>query len=93
MLVSSLRTLVERYGNSKEGFDDHNKLSTNQIIALVVFLVIWLFLCLLVGTWLWNTVACKMLTICKPVKNIWMILGFAILLDLVVPSSQLICAN
>lgn len=55
--------------------------------ALVSFLtmVVMFLLILLLGKWLWNNVLVNLVTIVKPAKSVWQILGFAVLMALLCP--------
>lgn len=59
----------------------HNVTIVNLIVLVLVILVI-----LLAGQWLWNNVACKLITVVKPVPSVWHLLGLIVLLDLISPS-------
>ena len=57
--------------------------------ALVSFLsvLIVLALILLLGKFLWNNVLCQLVTVVKPAKSVWQILGLAVLISLMHPGS------
>ena len=56
----------------------------NMLVSLIVF-TIYLILVLLVGKYLWNECLCKVITVCKPVQDIFTLLGVILLVDLIHP--------
>jgi hypothetical protein len=56
-------------------------------VALVSFLtfVIVLAVLLFVGKFLWNRVLVEVVTIAKPIKSVWQLLGLAVLISLIHP--------
>ena len=48
--------------------------------------ILWLTLTLLVGKYLWNECLCKLVTVCKPVDNVFTLLGLIVLLDIIGPN-------
>jgi len=56
----------------------------NRMVTLIV-LVLYLVLLLLVGKWLWNNILCKVVTFCKPMPDVYTLLGLVVLLELVLP--------
>ena len=54
------------------------------LVSLIVF-TIYLILILLVGKYLWNECLCKVITVCKPVQDIFTLLGVILLIDLIHP--------
>ena len=57
----------------------------NRVMVIVFFLVM-LFIILFVGKFLWNKVACKYVTIIKPVPSVVELLALILVFDLVLPS-------
>jgi polyferredoxin len=78
------KAAVERFmSNDREDFmnsDDQKHLKA------LVMLILWLVVTLLVGMWLWNNIAVKVVTVLKPLTSIWQLLGFALLVDLIHPA-------
>lgn len=75
---------------SQETFGDLNvanaqKSMLNRVMIIVFFLVM-LFIILFVGKFLWNNVACKYVTIIKPVPSVVELLALILIADLVLPS-------
>lgn len=71
-----------------ETFESANGISAPPArLALVSFLTILIVLAalLFVGKYLWNNVLVDVLTIAKPVKSVWQLLGLAILIGLLHP--------
>ena len=54
---------------------------TDFLVSLVSYVIV-LVLLLSLGKYLWNDVLVKLLTVVKPVKSIWELLGLQILLSL-----------
>lgn len=79
-----LRAGVDAF-TSGDNFSDvayRNNVTFVNLIVLVLVLVV----ILMAGKWLWNNVACKLVTVLKPVDTVWHLLGFIVLLDLVSPN-------
>jgi hypothetical protein len=57
------------------------KLALVSVITVFIMLLILLF----VGKWLWNNVLVDLISIAKPVKSVWQLLGFAVLVSLLHP--------
>jgi hypothetical protein len=76
------------YGH-KETFANVELRNRNMMTAVftLVFVVLILLLILLFGKFLWNNVACKYITIIKPVPSVVELLAIIILLDLVLPNN------
>jgi hypothetical protein len=75
----------ESFGNQERFANVENKSSGDALVALLIVIVL-LALVLIFGKYLWNNVACKYITIIKPVKNVIELLAIIVLLDLVLPS-------
>ena len=78
-----LRRIASKIAPS-ESFTDVNSNGGNLMVALLV-LTIYLVLLLLVTKWLWNNVLCKVVTVVKPLPDIFTTLGLVIVLSLVLP--------
>tara|TARA_Y100000996_G_C22257363_1_gene534388 strand:+ start:62 stop:337 length:276 start_codon:yes stop_codon:yes gene_type:complete len=76
------KSFVEKF-NNKTGNSDNNY---GQMIVLLIILVIWIVLVLLVGKYLWNECLCKVVTICKPMDNVFTFIGLVILFDMLLPT-------
>ena len=57
------------------------KLALVSVITVFIMLLVLLF----VGKWLWNNVLVDLISIAKPVKSVWQLLGFALLVSLLHP--------
>ena len=55
------------------------------VTLITVFLMV--ILLLLVGKYLWNNILTELIPAIKPVKNVWQLLGFAVLLSLIHPGN------
>ena len=53
----------------------------NPALVIISFIIIEI-LVLCFGKWLWNNIATQLIPALKPVKNIWQILGFSVLVKL-----------
>ena len=82
MFISLCRTAVDAFVDTKEDFNGNARLTPGIMVAVVI----WILIVLFVGKFLWNQVLCRTLTICKPIKTIWYILGLIILLEIIKPS-------
>ncbi len=87
-----VKKALEGFQNSgngrRSGKDDDNVVSpasTSQIFILTVVFVLWFLLTILVGKYLWNECLCKLLTICKPTDDLFVIFGVIILFDILNP--------
>ena len=79
----------------KEGFANNNVVNSNNnnnvkpqntnMLALLVMLIVYFVLVLLVGKYLWNECLCKVLTICKPTDDLFVIFGIILLFDILHP--------
>lgn len=86
--------LAEKFQNNNNSNYANNNYNSNnnelnnfgQIMVLLVILVLWITLVLLVGKYLWNECLCKVLTICKPMDNVFLLLGVIILADIIHPN-------
>ena len=85
MFISLCRTAVDSFIDTRENFNGNSRLTPGILVAVVI----WILIVLFVGKFLWNQVLCRLLSICKPVKTIWYILGLIILLEILKPS----CCN
>ena len=83
MFISLCRNAVDNFVNTRENFDSH---MPNLTPGVLVALVLWIVIVLFIGKFLWNRVLCRTLTICKPIKTVWYILGLIVLLDILKPS-------
>lgn len=80
----------------KEGFANNNVVNSNNnnnnvkpqntnMLALLVMLIVYFVLVLLVGKYLWNECLCKVVTICKPINNVFTLLGVILIIDMLHP--------
>jgi hypothetical protein len=74
-------------GYHNEGFmnENGNASATARVIGRVIGLVLSVVIVLLVGKFLWNNAAVKLISGLKPVKNILELLGLMLLLGLLFP--------
>jgi len=59
--------------------------STPQLFILTVVIILWFLLVVLVGKYLWNECLCKVVTICKPTDDLFVIFGIILLFDIIHP--------
>jgi hypothetical protein len=55
-----------------------NELTTSDVVILVIYLV----LLIIFGKYLWNEVACKHVTVLKPLSSVWQLLGLSLLVQM-----------
>jgi hypothetical protein len=67
---------TETFGNPMQGME----VAGAAISALVVLLILCLF-----GQYLWNHALCPLVSVVRPAKSVFQILGVAILLSLLLP--------
>lgn len=88
-LFAACGSVAERFVN-KDTFGDVATLNANtsmvNAVLFVTFFVVILLLILFVGKFLWNHVACKYVTIIKPIPTVIELLALILLADLVLPS-------
>ena len=78
-------------GNSNMLNNNNNKNNTRgknygQLFILLILVILWLCLTLLVGKYLWNECLCKAVSICKPIDNVFVLLGIIVLVDILRPN-------
>lgn len=79
---------------NKDGFANTSEKNKFELLGQLTFIVVHIALVLLVGKWLWDNVATKLFTICKPMPNVWYLVGLVVLLDLIYPyRPQMGCCN
>jgi len=59
--------------------------TTSQFFVLTVVIMLWFLLTIMVSKYLWNECLCKVLTICKPTNDLFVIFGIIILFDILRP--------
>lgn len=66
--------------NNNEGFaaEQSDADMVSMVIAFVIAQVVIMFL----GRWLWNGFLTKLVTVVKPMKSVWQMLGVSVLLRL-----------
>jgi hypothetical protein len=57
---------------------EKNELSTSAVVMLLIYLV----LLVMFGKYLWNEVACKHVSVFKPLSSVWQLLGLSVLVQL-----------
>ena len=82
--VEETFTNTNANANNNTNNNNSNGRKPNMLVSLVVF-TIYLILVLLVGKYLWNECLCKVITVCKPVQDIFTLLGVILLVDLIHP--------
>ena len=75
---------VEKFNNANN--NSQKSKNHGHVIVMLIMLVIWIVLVLLVGRYLWNECLCKVVTICKPMDNVFTLIGLVILFDILRPS-------
>lgn len=94
VVLNNINKILEEFISSKENFSNdvnnsnnsnNSKLSNAQVVALVIVLILWFVLIILVGRYLWNECLCKVVSVCKPTDDLFVILGVILLLDILNP--------
>ncbi len=93
MIGSAVSGVVEAFldatGFTKtESFDSptgYSVMNGKSAVVSIITLVIMFGLILFLGKYLWNTVLTALVPGVKPAKNVWQILGLAILISLFYP--------
>lgn len=75
---------IEKFNNNNDG--QHHSNNYGQMIVLLIILVIWITLVLVIGKYLWNECLCKVVNICKPMDNVFTLIGLVVLLDILRPT-------
>lgn len=73
--------LTSAFSQQQEGMSGVS-MGGSEALASFVVLIIYIIIILMIGKFLWNVVACKLVSIVKPADSIWQILGLAILFNL-----------
>jgi len=73
--------LTSAFNQQQEGMNGVS-MGGSEALASFVVLIIYIIIILMIGKFLWNVVACKLVSIVKPADSIWQILGLAILFNL-----------
>ena len=76
----------ENLNNNSNSSNSSNSPKYGQMVVLLIMVILWLALVLLVGKYLWNECLCKLVTVCKPVDNVFTLLGLIVLLDIIRPN-------
>lgn len=89
-VMGEIKNALENFIASRENFSNQNQNNNNkytnaQLVALTVVLILWFMLIILVSRYLWNECLCKVVTVCKPTDNLYVILGVILLLDILNP--------
>ena len=71
--------------NANTNSNEEKPPSTSQLFVLTVVIILWFLMVILVGKYLWNECLCKVLTICKPTNDLFVIFGIIILFDILRP--------
>jgi hypothetical protein len=72
-------------GNNNNNNNDVSQPSNSQLFVLTVVIILWFLLVILVSKYLWNECLCKVLTICKPTDDLFVIFGIILLFDILHP--------
>jgi hypothetical protein len=75
---------------SIEGFvgapsSEHRRDAYVDFAAMFTAFVVSVIILAFVGKYLWNNIVCDLVTIAKPARNVWQILGLMIFMALVLP--------
>jgi len=71
--------------NANTNSNEEKPPSNSQLFVLTVVIILWFLMVILVGKYLWNECLCKVLTICKPTDDLFVIFGIILLFDILHP--------
>ena len=85
--LNSSSTIAEKFNNNNNGNNNNNNNGNKpgRMIVILIILVIWIALVLLIGKYLWNECLCKVISVCKPIDNVFTIIGLVVLFDILRP--------
>ena len=84
MLFNATRALVEGLSpNASDPVTSRN--SYAEFLAAMLAFAVTIVLIAFVGKWLWNEVVCDLISIAKPAKSMWQVLGLFVFLSLICP--------
>ncbi len=84
MLGSATRALVEGLSpNASDPATSRN--SYAEFLAGMLAFAIAIVLISFVGKWLWNDVVCELISVAKPAKSVWQVLGLFVFISLICP--------
>jgi hypothetical protein len=84
VFTSCIKAAVE--GMTSNGTENFMNTDEQKYFKQLLMISIWLVVTLMVGMWLWNNVAVKLVSVLKPMTSIWQLLGLALIIDLINPS-------
>lgn len=90
-VCSTFGNVVDSFVSQRENFNNHDL--GGMTLGMLVSILLWVALVLFVGKVLWNEVACKYLTVCKPMPNLLPLLGLVILMDILFPNMASDCCK
>ncbi len=74
--------MCEAFAGSMSTDPEVQQYSNAKMLSLFIALIIVYVIIAVVGKFLWNNVVVDLLSIARPAKSIWQILGLAILMSL-----------
>ena len=84
MLFNATRALVEGLTpNSTDPVTSRN--SYAEFLAAMLAFAIAIVLISFVGKWLWNEVVVELISVAKPAKSVWQVLGLFVFISLICP--------
>lgn len=84
MLFNATRALVEGLSpNSTDPVTSRN--SYAEFLAAMLAFAIAIVLISFVGKWLWNEVVVELISVAKPAKSVWQVLGLFVFISLICP--------
>jgi hypothetical protein len=83
VLGQATRAVVEGMSGSPEG--EKRKQVYVDLIAVLIAFVLTLVILAFIGQLLWNNVVVDLISVAKPARSIWQVLGLFIFLSLVRP--------
>ncbi len=83
VLQGACRAAIEGFTNGKDG--EKKRDAYVEFLSILLAFVIALVILGFVGKLLWNGVVVELLTIAKPAKSFWQIIGLMIMISLLRP--------
>jgi hypothetical protein len=75
-------SMCEAFAGTMSNDTEVQQYSNAKMLSLFIALIIVYVIIALVGKFLWNNVVVDLISVAKPAKSIWQILGLAILMSL-----------
>lgn len=87
VLCQAFGNIVEKFLSTQKYGEESFKNTKEMSAAALIGLVLYMFLVLFAGRYLWDNVLCKVVTVVKPIPSLLHLLGLILLIDLLHPGS------